>query len=124
MVDRGRARDLNEAANRFAETLADSYRLVYGQAAQSAERQHQRAQEFSELVSSNLKEQTEAGRANAQQLSEQATKGGAEAYAEFLDSTPSLATGRAPSKPPKAPRRGCAPSLRRPQDCWAPPPER
>jgi hypothetical protein len=85
MVDRGRAQDLNEAANRFAETLADSYRLVYGQAAESAERQQQRAQEFSELVSSNLREQTEAGRANAQQLSEQAERQ-REAYTEFLDS--------------------------------------
>jgi hypothetical protein len=85
MVDRGRAQDLNEAAKRFAETLADSYRLVYGQAAESAERQQQRAQEFSELVSSNLREQTEAGRANAQQLSEQAERQ-REAYAEFLDS--------------------------------------
>ena len=85
MVDRGRAQDLNEAAKRFAETLADSYRLVYGQAAQSAERQQQRAQEFSELVSSSLREQTEAGRANAQQLSEQAERQ-REAYAEFLDS--------------------------------------
>jgi hypothetical protein len=85
MVDRGRAQDLNEAANRFAETLADSYRLVYGQASESAERQQQRAQEFSELVSSNLREQPEAGRANAQQLSEQASKQ-REAYAEFLDS--------------------------------------
>jgi hypothetical protein len=85
MVDRGRAQDLNEAAKRFAETLADSYRLVYGQAAESAERQQQRAQEFSKLVSSNLREQTEAGRANAQQLSEQAERQ-REAYAEFLDS--------------------------------------
>jgi hypothetical protein len=85
MVDRGRAQDLNEAANRFAETLADSYRLVYGRAAESAERQHQRAREFSELVSSSLREQTEAGRANAQQLSEQAERQ-REAYAEFLDS--------------------------------------
>jgi len=84
MVDRGRAQDLNEAANRFAETLADSYRLVYEQASESAERQQQRAQEFSELVSSNLREQAEAGRANAQQLSEQASKQ-REAYAEFLD---------------------------------------
>jgi hypothetical protein len=84
VVDRGRAQDLNEAANRFAETLADSYRLVYEQAAESAERQQQRAQEFSELVSSNLREQAEAGRANAQQLSEQASKQ-REAYAEFLD---------------------------------------
>ena len=85
MVSRGGAQDLNEAANRFAQTLADSYRLVYGQAAQSAERQQQRAQEFSELVSSNLREQTEAGRTNAQQLSEQAERQ-REVYVEFLDS--------------------------------------
>ena len=84
MVDQGRARDVDEAAARFAETLADSYRVVYGQAAESAERQQQRARHFSELVSSNLSEQQEAGRANAQQLSEQARKQ-QEAYAEFLD---------------------------------------
>jgi hypothetical protein len=34
MVDRGRARDVNEAAARFAETLAESYRLFYAQAAE------------------------------------------------------------------------------------------
>ncbi len=95
MVDRGRAQDVNEAARRFAETLADSYRVVYGQATESAERQRQRAREFSELVSSNLREQTEAGRSNAQQLSEQAgrqqeagralAQESVEAYAEFLD---------------------------------------
>ncbi len=84
MTDRGRAQDLNEAANRFAQTLADSYRLVYGQASESAERQQQRAQQFSELVSSSLEEQTESGRANAQQLSEQATKQ-REAYVQFLN---------------------------------------
>ena len=84
MVDRGRAKDVNEAAARFAETLADSYRVVYGQASESAERQQQRAREFSELVSSNLSEQAEAGRANAQELSEQAQRQ-REAYAEFLD---------------------------------------
>src|SRR5215204_6328012 len=95
MVDRGRARDVNEAARRFAETLAESYRLVYAQAAESGERQQQRAQEFSELVASNLREQTEASRSGAQQLSEQAARqqeAGQElaresvgAYAEFLD---------------------------------------
>ena len=95
MMDRGRARDVNEAATRFAETLADSYRLVYGQAAESGQRQQQRAQEFSELVSGNLREQTEAGRANAQQLSEQSSRQqeagqalaqeSVEAYAEFLN---------------------------------------
>ncbi len=95
MMDRGRARDVNEAARRFAETLADSYRVVYGQAAESGQRQQRRAQEFSDLVSSNLREQTEAGRSNAQQLSEQANRQqeagqalareSVEAYAEFLD---------------------------------------
>jgi uncharacterized protein YukE len=95
MMDRGRPRDVDEAARRFAETLADSYRLVYGQAAESAERQQRRAREFSELVSSNLREQTEAGRANAQRLSEQAARQqeagqalareSVEAYAQFLD---------------------------------------
>ncbi len=95
MVDRGKTGDVNEAARRFAETLADSYKVVYGQAAESAERQQQRAREFSDLVSSNLREQTEAGRANAQQLSEQAARQqeagqalareSVEAYAEFLN---------------------------------------
>jgi hypothetical protein len=95
MMDRGRARDVNEAAARFAEILADSYKVVYGQAAESAERQQQRAREFSELVSSNLREQTEAGRSNTQQLSEQAARQqeagqalareSVEAYAEFLN---------------------------------------
>ena len=84
MADRGGTQDLNEAANRFAQTLAESYKLVYGQAAESAERQQQRAREFSELVSSSLEEQTEAGRANAQQLSEQAARQ-REAYAQFLN---------------------------------------
>jgi hypothetical protein len=95
MVDRGRARDVNEAAARFAETLAESYRLVYAQAAESGERQQRRAQEFSELVARNLREQTEASRTGAQQLSEQAhrqqqagqafARESVEAYAEFLD---------------------------------------
>ena len=74
MVDRGKARDVNEAARTFAETLAESYRVVYGQAAESAERQQQRAREFSDLVSSNLREQAEAGRANARQLSGQSAR--------------------------------------------------
>ena len=94
-MDRGKAQDVNEAARRFAEILADSYRLVYGQAAEAGQRQQQRAQEFSELVADNLREQTEANRAAAQRLSEQAqrqqeagqtlARESVEAYAEFLD---------------------------------------
>jgi hypothetical protein len=95
MVDRGKARDVNEAARRFAETLAESYRVVYGQAAESGERQQRLAQEFSELVANNLKEQAEGGRSAAQRFSEQADRqqeaGRAlaqeslEAYMDFLD---------------------------------------
>ena len=95
MMDRGRARDVNEAAARFAETLAESYRLVYAQAAESGERQQRRAQEFSELVARNLREQTEASRTGAERLSEQAhrqqeagqefARESVEAYAQFLD---------------------------------------
>lgn len=97
MVDQGKAQDVNEAARRFAETLADSYRVVYGQATESGQRQQQRAQEFSNLVRNSLREQAEAGRANAEQLSEQAARQqeagqefareSVEAYAQFLDNT-------------------------------------
>ena len=95
MTDQGKARDVNEAARRFAETLADSYRLVYGQATESAERQQQRAQEFSNLVQGNLEEQAESGRANVQQLTDQANRQreagqqfareSVEAYTQFLN---------------------------------------
>jgi hypothetical protein len=95
MTDQGSTRDVDEAARRFAETLAESYRVVHGQASESAERQRQRAREFSELVSANLREQTDAGRANARRLSEQAARQqeagqalareSVEAYAQFLD---------------------------------------
>ena len=103
MTDQGKARDLNEAAARFAETLADSYRLVYDQAAESGERQKRLAQEFSDLVATNLKEQVEAGRSGAQQLSEQAGRqqeAGQEfaresVGAEFLDDAFSLVRCRA-----------------------------
>jgi hypothetical protein len=95
MTDQARARDLNEAARRFAETLSDSYRLVYAQASGAGERQQERAREFSELVADNLREQAEASRTGAEQLSEQAhgqrkagqelARESVEAYAEFLD---------------------------------------
>ena len=74
MTEQGRAKDVNEAARRFAETLAESYRLVYEQASEAGERQQRRAKEFSELVASNLREQTDASRASALRLSEQARR--------------------------------------------------
>ena len=97
MVDRGKASDVNEAARRFAETLAESYRVIYGQAAESGERQQRLAKEFSELVANNLREQAEGGRSGAERLSEQADRQqeagralaqeSVEAYMDFLDVT-------------------------------------
>ena len=96
MVDPRRASDVNEAAARFADALAESYRIVYGQAAEAQERQARFAREFSERVLENLREQTESVRAVSEALADQARRQQAagqelaqvsvDAYVEFLDS--------------------------------------
>ena len=95
MVDRRRERDVNEAAARFAETLAESYRIVYEQAADAQQRQGRLAQEFSERVMDHLREQAQSGRAATERLTDQArrqqeagqavARESAKAYMDFLD---------------------------------------
>jgi hypothetical protein len=95
MVDPRRASDVNEAAARFADALAESYRIVYGQTAEAQERQARFAREFSERVLENLREQTESVRAASEALVDQARRQQAagqelaqvsvNAYVEFLD---------------------------------------
>ena len=95
MVDRRREQDVNEAAARFAETLAESYRIVYEQAAEAQQRQGRLAQEFSERVMDHLREQAEGGRAASERLTDQArrqqeagravARESAKAYVDFLD---------------------------------------
>ena len=95
MVDRRREHAVDEAAARFADTLAESYRIVYKQAANAQQRQARLAQDFSERVMDHLREQAESGRAASEQLTEQARRqqeAGRElaqesvnAYVEFLD---------------------------------------
>jgi hypothetical protein len=95
MVDRGRAQEMNEAAARFADTLAESYRIVYARAAETRERQEQFAREFSERVLENLREQAESGRVTSEQLVEQSRRQqeasrelaqeSVNAYIDFLD---------------------------------------
>jgi hypothetical protein len=82
MADANRAGNVNEAAARFAAALAESYRIVYGQAAQAQVRQARLAREFSERVMENLRKQTEEGRAASEQLADQARRQG-EAGSEF-----------------------------------------
>ncbi len=95
MVDRRRERDVNEAAARFAETLAESYRIVYEQAAEAQQRQGRLAQDFSERVMDHLRQQAESGRAASERLTDQARRQqeagqafaqeSAKAYMDFLD---------------------------------------
>jgi hypothetical protein len=129
MVDRRHERDVNEAAARFAETLAESYRIVYEQAADAQQRQGRLAQDFSERVMDHLREQAEGGRAASERLTDQARRQqeagqafaqeSAKAYMDFLDTAFSQyreGTQRAAG----APGKGRAPSPTRPQACWAP----
>ncbi len=74
MVDRRREDAMDEAAARFAGTLAESYRIVHEHAAEAQERQGRFAQDFSERVLEHLKEQTESGRAASEQLADQARR--------------------------------------------------
>jgi hypothetical protein len=95
MVDRRREDAVDEAAARFAETLAESYRIVYEHAAEAHERQGRLARDFSERVLDHLKEQTESGRAASEQLADQARRQqeagrafaqeSVNAYMDFLD---------------------------------------
>ena len=94
-MDRRREQAVNEAATRFAETLAESYRIVYEQAADAQQRQARLAQDFSERVMDHLREQAESGRAASERLSYQARRQqeagqafaqeSAKAYMDFLN---------------------------------------
>jgi gas vesicle protein len=95
MVDRRHQRDLNEAAARFADTLAESYRIVYEQAAEAQQRRARLAQDFSEQVMNHLREQAESRQAASEQLADQARRQqeagrafaqeSVNAYLDFLD---------------------------------------
>ena len=95
MVDRRRERDVNEAAARFAETLAESYRIVQEQADDAQQRQGRLAQDFSERVMDHLREQAQSGQAASERLADQSrrqreagqafARESVNAYMDFLD---------------------------------------
>jgi len=95
MVDRGREQAVNEAAARFADTLAESYRIVYEQATEAQQRQGRLAQDFSERVMDHLREQAESGQVVSERLTDQARRQqeagrafaqeSVNAYMDFLD---------------------------------------
>ncbi len=95
MVDRRRERDVNEAAARFADTLAESYRIVQEQAADAQQRQGRLAQDFSERVMDHLREQAQSGQAASERLADKSrrqreagqafARESVNAYMDFLD---------------------------------------
>jgi hypothetical protein len=95
MVDRRREDAIDEAAARFADTLAESYRIVYEHAAEAQARRGRLAQDFSQRVLDHLREQAESGRAASEQLADQARRQqeagqafaqeSVNAYIDFLD---------------------------------------
>ena len=95
MVDRRREDAMDEAAARFADTLAESYRIVYEHAAEAQARRGRLAQDFSQRVLDHLREQAESGRAASEQLADQARRQqeagqafaqeSVNAYIDFLD---------------------------------------
>jgi hypothetical protein len=94
-MDKRREQAVNEAAARFADTLAESYRIVYEQAAEAQQRRGRLAKDFSERVMNHLREQAESGRAASEQLADQARRQqeagrafaqeSVNAYVDFLD---------------------------------------
>ncbi len=95
MVDRRREQAVDEVAARFAETLAESYRIVHEQAAGARDRQGRLAKDFSERVMDHLKEQSESGLAASERLADQSRRQreagqafaqeSAKAYMDFLN---------------------------------------
>jgi hypothetical protein len=94
-MDQDRQRRIEEASERFAEALADSYRTIYGQAAETQERQADLTREFYERVMVNLDEQSQRNRAASEELAGQAraqreaagtiARESANAYLEFMN---------------------------------------
>ena len=86
---------VDEAAARFAETLAESYRIVHEQAANARDRQGKLAKDFSERVMDHLREQSESGLAASERLADQSrrqreagqafARESANAYMDFLN---------------------------------------
>jgi hypothetical protein len=95
-MDEHRTKRINEAAQKFADALIESQRVVSECSAEAQERQVQLSQNFFESVSNHIRAQAQIGDAAARDLAEQARKGqeasqdltreSADAYMDFLES--------------------------------------
>jgi hypothetical protein len=95
-MDERQQSQVNEAAQKFAESLTEAYRAVAGRSVSAQELNAQLTQEFFNGVINNLRTQAESNRALAEDLieqqrkqqeaSQQLTQESVEAYMEFLNS--------------------------------------
>jgi hypothetical protein len=95
-VDEQQTKRINEAAQKFADALIESQRVVSERSAEAQERQVQLTQSFFESVTNHIRAQAQIGDAAARDLAEQARKGqeasqeltreSVDAYMDFLDS--------------------------------------
>ncbi len=73
-MDERQQKQVNEAANKFAESLTEAYRAVAGRSVSAQELNAQLTQEFFNGVINNLRTQAENNRALAEDLIEQQRK--------------------------------------------------
>ncbi len=102
-MDERQQRQVNEAAEKFAESLTEAYRAVAGRSVSAQELNAQLTQEFFNGVINNLRTQAESNRALAEDLIEQQRKQqeasqalaqeSVNAYTDFLNSMFSFAQG-------------------------------
>jgi hypothetical protein len=103
MMDQEQQKQVNEAAEKFAESLTEAYRAVAGRSVSAQELNAQLTQEFFNGVINNLRTQAESNRALAEDLieqqrkqqeaSQQLTQESVNAYMDFLNSMFSFAQG-------------------------------
>jgi hypothetical protein len=95
-MDEQQTKRINEAAQKFADALIESYRAVSERSVEAQERQVQLTRSFFESVTRHIRAQAEIGDAAARDLAEQARRGqeasqtlaqeSAAAYMDFLSS--------------------------------------
>jgi hypothetical protein len=103
MMDREQQKQVNEAAEKFAEAIKDSYQALAQRGVSAQELNAQLTQDFFNGVINNLRSQAESNRALAEDLIEQQrkqqeasqalTQESVNAYTDFLNSMVSFAQG-------------------------------
>jgi uncharacterized protein YdiU (UPF0061 family) len=105
LTDQREQQRVNEAADRFTNTLVESYRTVADRGVQAQDQNVQFTKDFFNTVISNLHTQAEDNRQTTQQLADQQQRGteatqaltqeSVDAYMNFVNSTFSLWQGGA-----------------------------